>query len=276
MQWLRFVRIASNVHADYPVEIAVAVMRRETVNKIRYVLEELLPPVMRESWLMRALFRLHWGRLIDDLERFRMDITQLSPENYRGVYERMPRIQNDTDNSRACLEEIARLALPPRICDVGCGTGYLVDYLKAQRAFCEAEVTGVDFIIETDTQRRHPSIRFVAAPVERLPFPDRYFDTVICTHVLEHILDVRAAIGELRRVCARRLIVVVPLEREYRFTFNPHLHFFPYPHSFLRHIIPVPANHELKVLGRDLLYLEHLPPVQPPAPDGTDTLYKRA
>ena len=32
----------------------------------------------------------------------------------------------------------------------------------------------------------------------------------------------------------RRLIIVVPQEREYRFTFNPHLHFFPYPHSFLR------------------------------------------
>src|SRR3546814_1539315 len=50
----------------------------------------------------------------------------------------------------------------------------------------------------------------------------------------------------LRRVARRRVIIVVPQEREYRFTFNPHLHFFPYPHSFLRYVTPVPANHEIR------------------------------
>ena len=82
---------------------------------------------------------------------------------------------------------------------------------------------------------------------------------MICTHVLEHILDIRHAIHELRRICARRLVIVVPLEREYRFTFNAHIHFFPYPHSFLRHILPVPANYEIRAIGRDLLYVEELP-----------------
>ena len=115
---------------------------------------------------------------------------------------------------------------------------------------------GVDFIIEPLTAERHPSIRFTAAPIESLPFPDGHFDTVICTHVLEHILDLRKALQELRRVCARQLIVVVPLEREYLFTFNPHIHFFPYPHSFLRQAIPVPAGAEHEVIGRDLLYCE--------------------
>jgi ubiquinone/menaquinone biosynthesis C-methylase UbiE len=231
-------------------------VRRETVNKIRYVLEEWLPPVLRDSRLMRWLFRLHWGRFIDDLERFRMDITTLSPESYRSIYERMPRIQHDTDNSLACLEAVAALVLPGKACDVGCGTGFLVDFLRAKPAHRDLELYGVDFIIEADTKTRHPSIRFVEAPVEALPFVDRFFDTVICTHVLEHVLDIRAAICELRRVCAKRLIVIVPLEREYRFTFNPHLHFFPYPHSFLRNILPVPTTAETRVIGRDLLYVE--------------------
>lgn len=231
-------------------------MRRETVNRIRYVLEEWLPPILRDSAFMRWLFRRYWGTFIDDLERFRAQIATLSPSEYKNVYERMPRIQQETDNSRACLEAIAARVLPGRACDVGCGTGYLVNYLRAQPALDGSDLVGVDFIIEPDTARRHPSIRFVAAPVEALPFPDRHFDTVICTHVLEHVLDIRAAVAELRRICARRLIVVVPLEREYRFTFNPHLHFFPYPHSFLRHILPVPAAHECITIGRDLLYVE--------------------
>jgi SAM-dependent methyltransferase len=231
-------------------------VRRESVNKIRYVLEEWLPPALRDSRFMRWLFRLHWGRFIDDLERFREGITRLSPEAYRSIYERMPRIQHDTDNSQACLDAIAARTLPGRAVDVGCGTGYLVDFLRRQSLLANVELYGIDFIIEGDTKTRHPSIHFVEAPVESLPFPDRFFDTVICTHVLEHVLDIRAAVTELRRVCAKRLIVVVPLEREYKFTFNPHLHFFPYPHSFLRNILPVPPAAETHVIGRDLLYVE--------------------
>ena len=76
-------------------------MRRETVNTIRYVLEEWLPPWLRDSAFMRWLFRLYWGTFVDDLERFRAQITQLSAEEYRNIYERMPRIQDETDNSAA-------------------------------------------------------------------------------------------------------------------------------------------------------------------------------
>jgi ubiquinone/menaquinone biosynthesis C-methylase UbiE len=99
--------------------------------------------------------------------------------------------------------------------------------------------------------------------VERLPFPDNHFDTVICTHVLEHILDFRAALAELRRIAARRLIVVVPREREYLYTFNPHFHFFPYVHSFLRFMIPLPEHFECMDVGRDIYYVEDRP--APPA-----------
>ena len=116
--------------------------------------------------------------------------------------------------------------------------------------------TGVDFIVEEGTRYRPAHIKFQQAHIEALPFADRTFDTVICTHVLEHILDLRRAIAELRRVTAQRLILIVPREREYRFTFNPHLHFFPYKHSFLRHLVPVPAHHEIEDIGRDIFYFE--------------------
>lgn len=231
-------------------------MRRETVNRIRYVLEEWVPPALRDSAMMRGLFRMHWGTFIDDLEAFRTHITDLSPAQYKGIYERMPRIQDETDNSVACIAELAARIRPGKVCDVGCGTGYLINRLHAEPRLAGSDFTGVDFIIEEQTRSRHPAIRFVAAPIEALPFPDGHFDTVICTHVLEHILDIHAAIAELRRICARRLLIVVPLEREYRFTFNPHVHFFPYPHSFLRYILPLPERHESKMIGRDLLYME--------------------
>lgn len=231
-------------------------MKRESVNFIRYLLEEWLPPALRDSALMRWLFRAYWGRFVDDLEKFRASIHAVTPDQYADIYRRMPRIQEGTDNSEACVARLAQLLLPGPVCDVGCGTGYLLDQLVRRTAREPAQFTGVDFQLEAGIAARNPGMRFLEADIERLPFADREFDTVICTHVLEHVLHIDRTIAELRRVTRRRLLVIVPLEREYRFTFNPHVHFFPYPHSFLRHITPVPPGARTEVIGRDLLYVE--------------------
>ena len=81
---------------------------------------------------------------------------------------------------------------------------------------------------------------------------------MICTHVIEHVLEYRQAIAELRRIARRRLIIVVPREREYRYSFNPHFNFFPYTHSFLRAVHPVPQTHICLDIGRDIYYREDL------------------
>ncbi|MDZ7823470.1 MAG: methyltransferase domain-containing protein [Ahrensia sp.] len=81
-------------------------------------------------------------------------------------------------------------------------------------------------------------MEYYAARVEKLPFKDNEFDTVVCTHVLEHVLDFRSSLQELRRIAAKRLIVVVPREREYKYSFNPHFNFFPYKHSFFAGCLP--------------------------------------
>lgn len=36
------------------------------------------------------------------------------------------------------------------------------------------------------------------------------------------------ALAELRRVAKRRLIIVVPKQRNYKYTFELHINFFPY------------------------------------------------
>jgi ubiquinone/menaquinone biosynthesis C-methylase UbiE len=76
----------------------------------------------------------------------------------------------------------------------------------------------------------------LSADITALPFTDHSFDIVLCTHALEHIRNPQKALAELIRVARRRLIIVVPRQREYRYTVDLHVNFFPYLYSFKRFI----------------------------------------
>jgi SAM-dependent methyltransferase len=228
-------------------------MRREATNRIRFVLEEVLPPALRDTRLFRWAAERVWGPHIGRLAEFRRRAPFLTPAEYEALYREHPRVHDGTDNSEACLAAVSDAVIGRSVCDVGCGTGHLLRHVLGRRPEI-ATAVGVDFVApERDPEGR---IAYVPALIEALPFPDRAFDTVVCTHVIEHILDYRRAIAELRRIAARRLIVVVPREREALYTFNPHFNFFPYAHSFLRAMHPLPAAFECRDVGRDIFYVE--------------------
>jgi ubiquinone/menaquinone biosynthesis C-methylase UbiE len=190
------------------------------------------------------------------LASFRERAPFLSEQEYEALYRDHPRVHEGTDNSRACVERIIHDTVGASVCDVGCGTGVLLKKLRDARSGLE-RLTGVDFVV--DDSAAIEDVEYVAARIEALPFADRAFDTVICTHVIEHVLEYREAIAELRRVAAKRLIIVVPREREYRYSFNPHFNFFPYTHSFLRAVHPVPEHFTCVDIGRDIYYCEDRP-----------------
>lgn len=228
-------------------------MNRETTNRIRFVLEELLPPIMRDSGLFRWAAKTVWGQHIDKLAKFRERAPFLTAGEYELLYREHPRVHKGTDNSEGCIARITADVSGESVCDVGCGTGVLLSRIKEARPDIK-RFTGVDFVV--DDAAALPGIDYVAAKIEALPFEDSAFDTVICTHVIEHVLEYRQSIAELRRIARKRLIIVVPREREYRYSFNPHFNFFPYKHSFLRAAHPVPARHECVDIGRDIYYRE--------------------
>jgi len=228
-------------------------MNRETTNRIRFVLEDVLPPLLRDSGVFRWAAKRVWGDHISQLAKFRERAPFLSAEEYAELYRNHPRVHEGTDNSAACIARIVGSIEGGSVCDVGCGTGALLSRIQSAHPNL-ARLVGVDFVI--DDASSLPGIEYLAAKVERLPFADGEFDTVICTHVIEHILDYRQAIAELRRIAKRQLIIVVPREREYRYTFNPHFNFFPYTHSFLRAVHPVPPTFVCEDIGRDIFYME--------------------
>jgi hypothetical protein len=57
-------------------------------------------------------------------------------------------------------------------------------------------------------------------------------------------------------VTKKRLIVVVPKQRPYKYTFDLHLHFFPYEHSLRTIMGPNHGAVFCKDVGGDLFYVE--------------------
>ncbi|NSX55351.1 class I SAM-dependent methyltransferase [Parasulfitobacter algicola] len=228
-------------------------MNREQTNRIRYVLEEILPPALRDTKMYLFLAKRVWGEHITRLAEFRQNAPFLTPEEYETLYRDHPRVHDETDNSQGCIDKITQDIVGDTVCDVGCGTGALLLRVAEKRNDIK-EMTGVDFVIED--AKALDRVNYVAARIEDLPFEDNAFDTVICTHVIEHILEYRVALAELRRIAKKRLIIVVPREREALYTFNPHFNFFPYKHALLRALHPIPENYECIDIGRDIYYRE--------------------
>jgi SAM-dependent methyltransferase len=231
-------------------------MRRETSNRIRFLIEDVIPPIVRDSALFRRLALAAFGPAVNVAEDFRKRAPFLSEAEYDGFYENWTGPHEETDNSEACLERIASEIVGASVCDAGCGTGYLLRFLRDRMGDKVLRLTGTE--IRATPGADISGLEIVEAKVEKLPFADGEFDTVICTHVIEHILSYRTAIAELRRITAKRLIIVVPMERESRFGFNLHVNFFPYPHSFLRAMMPVPERYVCEPIGRDIYYHEDI------------------
>jgi SAM-dependent methyltransferase len=222
---------------------------RSVVNAMRYVLEDLIPPALRDSLLFYPLMKIVFGRNARRFADFRQDLLGMSKADYSEYYSTMVPVMGETDLNQGCIDAILADAAGASVLDVGCGRGYLVRRLV--EAHPDKRIAGIDIAPPPST----PAAEFVSGWVEDLPFPDGAFDTVVCTHTLEHILDLEGAMAELRRVAARRVIAVVPREREYRYSFNFHVNFFPYEHSFLNRIRP-DRQFQCRTISGDIYYVE--------------------
>jgi ubiquinone/menaquinone biosynthesis C-methylase UbiE len=196
---------------------------RRVTSRVRVLLDDWLPPVVRE-WrpLNRVLARMVHGPNFD-LD-FKQHAFHMSDREIAEAYDRLAQGGarfRDTDTTPAQIDAIVGAARG-RVLEVGAGNGAIAERLRERHEVVAVDVT----LASAEEARRRAHCAVALAGLPDLPFRDDAFDTVVCSHTLEHIPDLWAAAAELRRV-ARRVIVVVPCQRYYRYTVDYHLHFFP-------------------------------------------------
>lgn len=231
-------------------------MKRENTNKIRFVLEELLPPILRDSFIFKLIVKKLY-RNDKTHQNLKYNILNISKKKYKKYYENMPQIHNNSDLSKKCIDEILRYIKPRSIIDVGCGNGFLLKKIRDRNKSVELNGTEIVISKEIKEKLKTKKIKIFEKNIENLNGFKKKYDTVICSHVLEHVLDINLAYANLKKICKKRVIIVVPRERPYEYTFNGHIHFFPYKWSLINTIRPK-NKFLIKDLDRDFLYIEDL------------------
>ncbi len=117
---------------------------------------------------------------------------------------------------RSINEAIFQLVTKSRaqsVLDAGCGEGFVTGYLAERNP--SLKLTGIDLSRDAIAYaRKHfgNAATFSTGSVLKLPYEDASFDTVVCSEVLEHIVDWDGAIAELKRVARRHVVITVPHE----------------------------------------------------------------
>jgi SAM-dependent methyltransferase len=124
-------------------------------------------------------------------------------EQIWGHVKDMPDIQEKVRRFAQTIPENVETIL-----DVGCGDGAVTNELARRW-----RVTGLD---SSRAALAHVEGEAILASAEALPFADRSFDLVMSSQMLEHLDDAayQRAMGELRRVADRYLLISVPYRED--------------------------------------------------------------
>lgn len=103
----------------------------------------------------------------------------------------------------ACDRIALRALLPPaggRLIEVGAGFGRLANEYGGYGEVVLLNSSDVHVAAAIDALGSDPRIHVTLGDALALPFPDGYFDTVVCVRVLHHFADPAPVVAELGRV----------------------------------------------------------------------------
>jgi len=227
-------------------------MKREITNTVRYFMDNWLPPVIRDNkYFMYPVFY-YWfkGESISKIMNFKKDVFYMSVEEYASLYQniKVRASERPTDMNNASIEYVIEHAdkNAETLLDVGSGRGYFLNVLADRTRY---KLTGIDMADQIPGLKAN----YVKGVIEKLPFPDKSFDIVTCTHTIEHIINLKQAIDELKRVARKQVIIVTPCQKYNFYTLDLHVNFFPTKEMLNREIGL--TSYECVNVGGDWVYI---------------------
>lgn len=97
------------------------------------------------------------------------------------------------------------------VLEVGVGAGNILEQVRSNHRF---GIDISDYILARAAERLGDTAELQKADAEDLPFEDGTFDRVYCSEVLEHVIDPKAVIAEMRRVLKPNGVAVVSVPNE--------------------------------------------------------------
>lgn len=228
-------------------------MNRTITNSIRYVMDNLMPPAIRDTrWFMYPFFYIWFkGKKVRLYMDFKDIAYGLTEDEFSDVYRNLDCLAYDrpTDMNMPSVKYLVSMLDPAgkTLLDVGCGRGFLLNYISEHTGL---QTTGCDLYSKVDTLK---ASAYKQGTIYKLPFEDNAFDIVTCSHTIEHLRNVPDAIKELKRVAKKQLIIVTPRQRYYFYTMDLHLNFYPIA-AYLQKAIEI-NNNICKDIQGDWVYI---------------------
>lgn len=105
-----------------------------------------------------------------------------------------------------------------KVLDAGCGEGHLLKHLHEQDSGLELYGVDITPVALEKAREKCPMVRIRYGDVTNLPYEDSEFDVVICTDVLEHIVNYQGALRELQRVLKKDGTLIITFPNEFTTT----------------------------------------------------------
>ena len=103
-----------------------------------------------------------------------------------------------------------------RLLDLGCGEGHFTNEIK--KKFSNFEIFGIDHSLSAIdyAHTNYSGITFITADAYQPPFPDVFFDIVVCNHVWEHLSDPMNMLKAIRKILKPGGVLIVATPSRYR------------------------------------------------------------
>lgn len=84
-----------------------------------------------------------------------------------------------------------------KVMEVGCGAGHILERVPRGKLY-GTDISGIQ--IKRAKERLGNRVELVKAPGEKIPYEDKFFDKILCSEVIEHVLDPKPLLKEMKRV----------------------------------------------------------------------------